>query len=129
MSRSQKSTREISSLIFIIGEFYYFIPTYYYNNMLRVRNQRASKAISLYAAVSNGANTVTSNNVLPRGPRGNRRGSQVRPSVADSSNINPPPTQAAPPTPAAQASTEAGQGMSRSGIIGMSSHNMPPIYS
>lgn len=95
--------------------------------MLRVRNQRASKARSPYAAVLNGTNTVASNSVLARGRRGNRRGGQVRPPVANSSNINAPLTPAAPPTPAAQASTEAGQGMSRSGMIGMTSHNLPPI--
>eukprot|EP00105_Crassostrea_gigas_P006364 XP_011420273.1 PREDICTED: uncharacterized protein LOC105323025 isoform X2 [Crassostrea gigas] len=101
--------------------------------MLRVRNQRASKARSPYAAVPNGANTVASNSVLARGRRGNRRGGQVRRPVANSSNINAPPTQATPPTPAApttpatQSSTEAGQGMSRSGMIGMIPHNMPPI--
>ncbi|XP_034339178.1 uncharacterized protein [Magallana gigas] len=101
--------------------------------MLRVRNQRASKARSPYAAVPNGANTVASNSVLARGRRGNRRGGQVRQPVANSSNINAPPTQATPPTPAApttpatQSSTEAGQGMSRSGMIGMIPHNMPPI--
>lgn len=81
----------------------------------------------------NGANTVASNSVLARGRRGNRRGGQVRQPVANISNINAPPTQATPPTPAApttpatQASTEAGQGMSRSGMIGMIPHNMPPI--
>lgn len=95
--------------------------------MPRVRNQRASKARSPYAAVSNGTNTVASNNVLARGRRGNRRGIQVRPSVADSSNINALQTQAAPLTPATQASTEAGQRMSRSTMIGMISHNMPLI--
>ncbi|XP_052684344.1 uncharacterized protein LOC128164503 isoform X2 [Crassostrea angulata] len=93
--------------------------------MLRVRNQRASKARSPYAAVPNGTNTVASSSVLARGRRGNRRGGQVRQPV--------PPTQAAPSTPAApttpatQASTEAGQGMSLSGMIGMIPHNMPPI--
>nr|XP_034320629.1 uncharacterized protein LOC117687729 isoform X2 [Crassostrea gigas]XP_034330884.1 uncharacterized protein LOC117690562 isoform X3 [Crassostrea gigas] len=101
--------------------------------MLRVRNQRASKARSPYAAVPNGTNTVASSSVLARGRRGNRRGGQVRQPVANISNINAPPTQATPPTPAApttpatQASTEAGQGMSRSGMIGMIPHNMPPI--
>nr|XP_034311277.1 uncharacterized protein LOC117680502 [Crassostrea gigas] len=101
--------------------------------MLRVRNQRASKARSPYAAVPNGANTVASSSVLARGRRGNRRGGQVRQPVANSSNINAPPTQATPPTSAApttaatQSSTEAGQGMSRSGMIGMIPHNMPPI--
>ncbi|XP_052711626.1 uncharacterized protein LOC128185949 isoform X2 [Crassostrea angulata] len=98
--------------------------------MLRVRNQRASKARSPYAAVPNGTNTVASSSVLARGRRGNRRGGQVRQPVANISNIDAPPTQATPPTPAApttpatQASTEAGQGMSRSGMI---PHNMPPI--
>ena len=93
--------------------------------MLRVRNQRASKARSPYAAVPNGTNTVASSSVLARGRRGNRRGGQVRQPV--------PPTQATPPTPAApttpvtQSSTEAGQGMSRSGMTGMIPHNMPPI--
>ncbi|XP_034330884.2 uncharacterized protein [Magallana gigas] len=101
--------------------------------MLRVRNQRASKARSPYAAVPNGTNSVASSSVLARGRRGNRRGGQVRQPVANISNINAPPTQATPPTPAApttlatQASTEAGQGMSRSGMIGMIPHNMPPI--
>nr|XP_034320929.1 uncharacterized protein LOC117687823 isoform X2 [Crassostrea gigas] len=101
--------------------------------MLRVRNQRASKARSPYAAVPNGTNTVASSSVLARGRRGNRRGGQVRQPVANISNFNAPPTQATPPTPAApttpatQASTEAGQGMSRSGMIGMIPHNMPPI--
>ncbi|XP_052698954.1 uncharacterized protein LOC128176572 isoform X4 [Crassostrea angulata] len=101
--------------------------------MLRVWNQRASKARSPYAAVPNGTNTVASSSVLARGRRGNRRGGQVRQPVANISNINAPPTQATPPTPAApttpatQASTEAGQGMSRSGMIGMIPHNMPPI--
>lgn len=89
--------------------------------MLRVRNQRASKARNPYAAVPNGTNTVASNSVLARGRRGNRRGGQVRPPVANSSNIN------APPTPATHASIEAGQGMSRSGMIGMIPYNMPPI--
>nr|XP_034331662.1 uncharacterized protein LOC117690930 [Crassostrea gigas] len=94
--------------------------------MLRVRNQRASKARSPYAAVPNGTNTVASSSVLARG----RRGGQLRQPVANSSNINAPPTQAtlptpaAPTTPATQASTEAGQGMSRSGMI---PHDMPPI--
>lgn len=98
--------------------------------MLRVRNQSESKARSPYAAVPNRANTVVSSSVLARGRRGNRRGGQVRQPVVNSSNINAPPTQATPPTPAApatQSSTEAGQGMSRSGMIGMIPHNMPPI--
>lgn len=47
--------------------------------------------------------------------------------VANSSNITAPPTLAAPPTPATQASTETGQGMSLSVLIGMISHNMPSI--
>uniref|UniRef100_A0A8W8HX06 Uncharacterized protein n=1 Tax=Magallana gigas TaxID=29159 RepID=A0A8W8HX06_MAGGI len=90
--------------------------------MLRVRNQRASKARSPYAAVPNGTNTVASSSVLARGRRGNRRGGQVRQPVPPTQAT--PPTPAAPTTPATQASTEAGQGMSRSGII---PHNMPPI--
>lgn len=83
----------------------------------------ASKARSPYAAVSNGTNSVASNSILARG----RRGGQVRPPDVDSSNINSPPTEAAPPTPATQAYTEAGQVMSQSGMIGMISHNIPPI--
>lgn len=88
---------------------------------------------SPYAAVSNGTSTVASKTALARGRRGNRRRSQVRPPVADSSNINAPlkqaalPTPAAPLTPATQASTDAGQEMSQSGMIAMISHNMPPI--
>ncbi|XP_052675705.1 uncharacterized protein LOC128157272 isoform X1 [Crassostrea angulata] len=93
--------------------------------MLRVRNQRASKARSPYAAVPNGANTVASNSVLARGRRGNRRGGQVRQPAPPTQAT--PPTPAAPTTPATQSSTEAGQGMSRSGMIGMIPHNMPPI--
>nr|XP_034328370.1 uncharacterized protein LOC117689929 [Crassostrea gigas] len=93
--------------------------------MLRVRNQRASKARSPYAAVPNGTNTVASRSVLARGRRGNRRGGQVRQPVPPTQAT--PPTPAAPTTPATQASTEAGQGMSRSGMIGMIPHNMPPI--
>ncbi|XP_065945056.1 uncharacterized protein [Magallana gigas] len=93
--------------------------------MLRVRNQRASKARSPYAAVPNGTNTVASSSVLARGRRGNRRGGQVRQPVPPTQAT--PPTPAAPTTPATQASTEAGQGMSRSGMIGMIPHNMPPI--
>ncbi|XP_052693347.1 uncharacterized protein LOC128171593 isoform X1 [Crassostrea angulata] len=90
--------------------------------MLRVRNQRASKARSPYASVPNGTNTVASSSVLARGRRGNRRGGQVRQPVPPTQAT--PPTPAAPTTPATQASTEAGQGMSRSGMI---PHNMPPI--
>nr|XP_034337095.1 uncharacterized protein LOC117692654 [Crassostrea gigas] len=90
--------------------------------MLRVRNQRASKARSPYAAVPNGTNTVASSSVLARGRRGNRRGGQVRQPVPPTQAT--PPTPADPTTPATQASTEAGQGMSRSGMI---PHNMPPI--
>uniref|UniRef100_A0A8W8K213 Uncharacterized protein n=1 Tax=Magallana gigas TaxID=29159 RepID=A0A8W8K213_MAGGI len=93
--------------------------------MLRVRNQRASKARSPYAAVPNGTNTVASSSVLARCRRGNRRGGQVRQPVPPTQAT--PPTPAAPTTPATQASTEAGQGMSRSGMIGMIPHNMPPI--
>lgn len=52
--------------------------------MLREKNFKASKARSPYVAVSNGANRVASNNAIARGRRGNRRGSQVKPSVADS---------------------------------------------
>nr|XP_034327087.1 uncharacterized protein LOC117689615 isoform X3 [Crassostrea gigas] len=93
--------------------------------MLRVRNQRASKARSPYAAVPNGTNTVASSSVLARGRRGNRRGGQVRQPLPPTQAT--PSTPAAPTTPATQASTEAGQGMSRSGMIGMIPHNMPPI--
>uniref|UniRef100_A0A8W8LSW6 Uncharacterized protein n=1 Tax=Magallana gigas TaxID=29159 RepID=A0A8W8LSW6_MAGGI len=93
--------------------------------MLRVRNQRASKARSPYAAKPNGTNTVASSSVLARGRRGNRRGGQVRQPVPPTQAT--PPTPAAPTTPATQASTEGGQGMSRSGMIGMIPHNMPPI--
>lgn len=46
--------------------------------MLRVKNQRASKARSQYTAVSNETKTVASNSALARGRRGNRRGGQVR---------------------------------------------------
>lgn len=56
--------------------------------MLRVRNQRPSKARRPYAAVLNVTNTVASNNVLARGRRENRQGTQVRPPAADSSNRN-----------------------------------------
>uniref|UniRef100_A0A8W8KWG0 Uncharacterized protein n=1 Tax=Magallana gigas TaxID=29159 RepID=A0A8W8KWG0_MAGGI len=63
-----------------------------------------------------------SSSVLARGRRGNRRGGQVRQPVLPTQAT--PPTPAAPTTPATQASTEAGQGMSRSGMI---PHNMPPI--
>lgn len=63
-----------------------------------------------------------SSSVLARGRRGNRRGGQVRQPVPPTQAT--PPTPAAPTTPATQASTEAGQGMSRSGMI---PHNMPPI--
>lgn len=95
--------------------------------MLRVKNQRASKARSPYAAMSNVTNTMCCHEVVEEIAV---RRTQVRPPVADSSNRN-----ASPPTPATQASTvstvstEAGQGMSQSGMIdpGMISLNMPYI--
>lgn len=111
----------LSSLILIIGMFYHFTPTSY--NMLRVKNQMASKARSPYAAMSNVTITMCCHEVVEEIVV---RRTQVRPPVADSSNRNASPTT--PATQASTVSTEAGQGMSQSGMIdiGLISLNITP---